>query len=125
MIENNKQIIRRLFQEVLNQRNPSLLDDFYWPNVTDHNAFPDQEAGLKGLRQSVKEILEIFSNLEVTIDDLIAENNKVCSRETWKVSEKPEEKIATGSVIHIFQLNDGKIAEEWSAGWGWLEKIIN
>ena len=121
--ENNKRLILRLFQEVVNQRNPLVIDELYEPNVVDHSAFPDQAPGTEGIKNAVRGFLEIFPDLEVTVEDLIAEGDKVATRETWRGIHGPSGKAASGSVMHIFRVSEGRITEEWSQGWDWLEKL--
>lgn len=122
-IENNKQVILHLFQEVVNQRNPSAIDDLYASNVVDHSAFPGQAPGTEGIKNAVRDFLRAFADLEVTVEDMIAEDDKVVTRETWRGTHGPTGKTATGTVIHIFRIREGQITEEWSQGWDWLENL--
>lgn len=122
-LENNKQLILRVFQEVLNERNPSVIDELCAPNMVDHSAFPDQAPGTEGIKNAVGDLLETFPDLKVTVEDLIAEGDKVVSRETWRGTHGPTGKAATGSIIHIFRISEGTITDEWSLGWDWLEKL--
>ena len=121
--QKNKEIILKVFQEVINRQNLSFFDEVYLPNVVDHSAFPDQAPGLKGLKESIKGMFEIWTDLKVTVEDLIAEGDKVATRETWQGTHKPSGKVGKGSVIHIFLIQNGKVSEEWSQGWDWMEKF--
>jgi predicted SnoaL-like aldol condensation-catalyzing enzyme len=119
----NKEIILKLFHEVINLRNVSYFDQVYVPNAIDHSAWPGQAPGTAGIKQAVKEFLETFSELKVTVEDVIAEGNKVATRETWKGTHTSTGKAGSGSVIHIFWIQDGKVTEEWSRGWDWADKL--
>lgn len=121
--EKNKQLILELFQKVINEKNPSFIDDLYIPDVVDHSAFPGQALGTEGIKNAVQDFLETFTDLEATVEDVIAEDDKVVTRETWKGILKPSGKSVEGSVIHIFRIRDGKITDEWSRGWSWLKNI--
>jgi len=123
LLENNKRVILRLFQEVVNRRNPLAIDELYVPNVVDHSAFPGQAPGTEGIKNAVSDFLGTFADLEVTVEDITAEDDRVVTRETWRGTHGPTGKAATGNVIHIFRLREGKITEEWSQGWDWLEKL--
>lgn len=116
-------MILKLFQEVINQRNISYIDEVYVPDAIDHSAFPGQAPGIAGIKEAVKGFLEIFPDLKVTVEDIIAEGNKVASRETWKGTKKSTGKSVSGSVLHIFRIQDGKITEEWSKGWEWADQL--
>jgi ketosteroid isomerase-like protein len=122
-IDQNKQLILRLFREVFNQQDLSVIDELYAPDVVDHSAFPDQVPGKEGIKSAIKGFFETIDDLEVTVEDIIAEDDRIVTRETWKGTHKPSGKTVTGSVIHIFRTHEGKITGEWSRGWDWLEKL--
>lgn len=122
-IEQNKQLILRLFEEVFNQQSLSVIDELYAPNVVDHSAFPDQAPGVEGIKSAIKGFFEIFDELEIAVKDVIAEGDKVVTREAWRATQKSSGKTAEGSVIHIFRIHKGKITDEWSRGWDWIEKL--
>ena len=121
--ENNKKLVMRLFDEVLNGRNLSVIDELYAPDVVDHSAFADQPAGVKGIHSAIEGFFGAFREFKVVVEDVIAEGNKVVTRETWTVTLGDSGKTAEGSIIHIFGLSEGKITDEWSKGWDWLEKL--
>ena len=75
-LEENKDIIRRLF-EALNKHNPALLDEFYAPDYVNHTL---QLRGLESLKQLETEIFKGFPDWHETIEDIIAEGDKVCVR---------------------------------------------
>ena len=119
----NKQFILRLFDEVFNQQSFSAIDELYDRNVIDHSAFPDQAPGIEGIRSAIKSFFEIFDHLKITVKDVIAEDDKVVTREVWRGTYKTSGKVAEGTVIHIFRIGEGKITDEWSRGWDWLENL--
>jgi ketosteroid isomerase-like protein len=122
-VNRNKQVVLRLFSEVFNRQSLSTIDDLYDPNVVDHSAFPDQAPGVAGIKSAIKGFFEIFGNLKITVEDVIAEDDKVVTREVWRGTHKPSGKAVEGTVIHIFRVREGRIVDEWSRGWDWLEKL--
>jgi len=58
--------------------------------------------------------------LDVTMQDIIAEEDLVATRETWKVTVASDKKALNGETIHFFKIKDGLITDEWSKGWEWL-----
>ena len=121
--DENKELILRLFREVFNQHAISAIDELYAPDVVDHSAFPGQAPGTEGIKFAIKGFFEIFSDLNVTVEDVIAQGDKLATRETWRGTQGPSGKAAVGSVMHIFRIRKGKITDEWSRGWDWLEKL--
>lgn len=116
----NKQTVLRLFEEVFNKKSPSVIDELYDPKVVDHSAFEDQAPGVEGIKTAIAGFLEMFDALTISVEDVLAEGDKVVTREVWRGTHKPSGKNVEGTVIHIFRLRDGKITDEWSRGWDWL-----
>jgi predicted ester cyclase len=123
MTNRHHQLVLRLFGEVFNQRSISVIDELYDPNVVDHAAFPDQAPGVAGIKSAIKGFFEKFDDLTITVEDVIAEDDKVATRETWRAIHRPSGKIVSGTVIHIFRIHAGRITDEWSRGWDWLENL--
>ena len=119
----NKEIVLNVFQEVINQRNVSHIDQVYIPDAIDHSAWPGQKPGTAGIIEAVKGLLELFSDLTVSVEDIIVEGDKVATRETWTGTKKSNGKNGSGTVMHIFWIKDGKVTEEWSQGWEWIDQF--
>src|SRR5258708_36983712 len=81
MSEQNKAIVRRLFEELWNKGNLSLADQFFTPNYTDHDSSsPDFGQGPESERKRVTLYRNAFPDLRLTIEDLIAEGDTVMAR---------------------------------------------
>jgi predicted SnoaL-like aldol condensation-catalyzing enzyme len=122
-LEQNKQLVQRLSKEVFNQRKTAVIDDIYAPDMVDHSAFPDQAPGAAGVKTAINGFFEIFSDFEVTVEDMVAQEDRLVTRETWRGTHRPSNKSALGTVIHIFRVRDGRITDEWSRGWDWLDEL--
>ncbi len=79
--EANKAIIRRLVEEVLNQGKLDVIDELFAPNFVDRST-GEQVPGPEGVRQFVSAVRAGFPDLLVSVDDLIAEGDKVVIRTT-------------------------------------------
>ena len=119
-IEDNKRLILRLFTEVFNEQDLLVINDLYSADVVDHSAFPDQAPGRESINSAIGGFFEAIDSLQINVGDVVAEGDKVVTRETWRVIDASSHEILTGTVIHIFQIRDGRIADEWSRGWDWL-----
>ena len=119
--EENKKIVELVFEQVINQKKAENMDLYYIPDVVDHSAWPGQAPGREGLKQSVKDFHKSYRDLHVQIDEVITSGNKVVTRETWKGVNSTTSKPVTGTVMHIFELENGKVTHEWSEGWEWLQ----
>jgi predicted SnoaL-like aldol condensation-catalyzing enzyme len=80
--ENNKALVRRLFDEVYNRGNLDIADELLSPDYADHTAPPGRYAGREGLKRSVAKQRASSSDLHINIEEQIAEGDKVV---TWVI----------------------------------------
>ena len=105
--------------EIVNQHNPDLIDEFYTPDLVWHE--PDQDIqGSEEAKQFVSMFFEAFPDLSVTLEDVIAEGDKVVTRWTIRGTHQgelmgiaPTEEQIELKGITIHRIKGGKIAEEW------------
>jgi predicted SnoaL-like aldol condensation-catalyzing enzyme len=110
--EENRKIVERVFEQLINQKKAENMDLYYVPDVVDHSAWVGQAPGREGLKQAVKDFHKSYRDLHVQIDDVITSGNKVVTRETWKGVNSTTSKPVTGTVMHIFELENGKVTDE-------------
>lgn len=119
--EDNKALARRAY-EVLNQRNLALVDELCAPDIVDHNASMTIQ-GLEAYKQFLSMYLTASPDLYFTIEDQVAEGDKVGTRYTARGTHlgpfmgiPPTGKHVTVTGISIIRVADGKIVEEWANG---------
>jgi steroid delta-isomerase-like uncharacterized protein len=119
--EDNKALARRAY-EVLNQRDLALVDELCAPDIVDHNASMTIQ-GLEALKQFLSMYLTASPDLYFTIEDQVAEGDKVVTRYTARgthlgpfmgIPPTGKHVIVTG--IGIIRVANGKIVEEWANG---------
>jgi steroid delta-isomerase-like uncharacterized protein len=117
--EINKALARRVMDEVLNGRKLDLLDDLAVSDYIEHNPLPGQGTGIEGLRDRYTMVLGAFDP-HFTIDDIIAETDKVVLR--WTASGTHVGAFPgmprTGRTyrntgIEIWRVENGRLAEHW------------
>jgi len=115
-LEENKAIVRRLF-EAYNRQNLDILDELLAPDFIDHNF---QLQGLESFKQFYTQFYKGFPNTHSTIEDIIAEGDKVWTYSTVTGTHKgeyrglsPTGKETTIRCVDIYRLEDGKIVESW------------
>ena len=117
--ETNKALARRVFDEVLNGRNLDLLDEIAASDYVEHNPLPGQGTGIDGIRDRYTVLFNAF-DFHFTIDDVIAEGDKVVIRwthsgthvgELWGMP--PTGRSYRTSGIEIWRVENGKLAEHW------------
>lgn len=115
-MEENKVIVHR-FYEAINKHNLTLVDEFVAQDYVDH---PRQFQGLENYKQHLTMHYTSFPDSHETIEDIIAEGDKVCIRLKGKATHKgkyrglaPTDKKVTWEANTIFRIVNGKIAEMW------------
>ena len=115
-LKENKKIVRR-FIEAYNKRNLDLIDDFVAPDYVDHTNKVDRE----GLKQLFNMGLTAFPDWHETIEDIIAEGDKVWVRLAYTGTHTgefmglaPTGKKITSKAVDIYRIVNGKLAEYWN-----------
>jgi steroid delta-isomerase-like uncharacterized protein len=119
-VEENKVRVRRFYEEVFNQKKLAAIDDFVVPNVIDHSLPPGAPAGIEGVRQTIGMFVAAFPDLNLTLEDFIAEGDKVVVRWTMRGTHQgaslgmpPTGKQFTLPGISLVCLDGGMAAETW------------
>jgi steroid delta-isomerase-like uncharacterized protein len=122
-IEENKMVIRRHFEEIWNQYRLDVVAELVSPDYYTHSPVPGQQQGIDGFTFAVRTVREAFPDMVITIEDIIAEGDKVAARLTAQGTHlgslgdiAPTGRQATWTGMRVFRMVDGKIAEHW-ANW--------
>ena len=118
--EVNKASMRRFYEEAFNKKNRAAIDEFIDPTQVDHAAPPGTPGGLEGAKHTVTMYLTAFPDLHFTVEDFIAEGDKVVARLTVRGTQQgifmgipPTGKHATVTAIDINRMAGGKSVEHW------------
>ena len=121
--ERNKNIVRSVFNELINKRNIAAVDKFFDQKIVDHGGLEGQASGIEGFKKAVGDFIAMFSDLQITVDNMIAAGDMVATKDSWKGTRAATKKVVTGETMHVFRIVNGKITDEWSNGWEWLEGL--
>ena len=83
-LDANKALIRRVFEEVIPAGDPAAMRDVMAPDFLDHDPLPGQPAGAAGGEYVVTTMHTAHPDLRFTIDDLVAEGDRVTIRWTLR-----------------------------------------
>jgi predicted ester cyclase len=116
-LEENKAIVRK-FIDAYNKQNFDLLDDLVAPDYVDHT---NHIQGLESLKQIMNMGIKGVPDWHETIEDIIAEGNKVWVRLAYTGTHTGElfgilptgNKITT-TAVDIYRIVNGKLAEYWN-----------
>jgi steroid delta-isomerase-like uncharacterized protein len=123
MSTDNKAILNR-FHEAVNTRDEQVIakaiDELVAPDVEFHAPVPMGVDGAQALKLVWSMLLRAYPDIHVTVEDLIAEGDKVVSRNTVTGTNlgeyrgmAPTGKSVTYNEIFIFRVADGRVAEIW------------
>ena len=119
--EQNKAMVRQMIEEVFNRGDLSRVDEYLAPDFVEREELPP---GLPGGREGVQQLTVLlrsaFPDFKATIDDLVAEGDKVVIRQTWRGTHRsefmgvpPTGKSVSFGVIDILRIAGGKVVEHW------------
>lgn len=119
--DNNKQVYRRLVEELFNQRKMGVVDELVAVDLIEHEELPPEAPeGRESIRWFARVFSTAFPDWQVTLHDLLAEGDKVVGRATMTGTHQGEfmgipatgKRIEVG-LIDIVRIADGRIAEHW------------
>jgi steroid delta-isomerase-like uncharacterized protein len=121
MTEANKMIARRVIDEIYNAGRLELADELVTPDFVGRDpASPEPMMGPEGLKRQAQGYRTAFPDLRLTIEDEIAEGDRVATRWSAHGTHKAQlfgipatGRQATVSGITISRIFDGRIAESW------------
>jgi steroid delta-isomerase-like uncharacterized protein len=123
MYEENKQLAQRWFEEVWNRGRESAIDELL---AEDGIAFGLGESGTpvhapEQLKPFVRNLLEAFPDLHITIEDMVAEADKVVVRFSATGSHQgnglgfpPTGRPMSVTGMTILQISNGKLRHGWN-----------
>ncbi len=96
------------------------IDEVVVPDVLIRTPLPVGATGAQALKEVFGRLHQAFPDLHIAIEDLIAEGDKVVSRNTVTGTHQgeyiglpPTGKSITYNEIFIFRFDNGRIAETW------------
>jgi predicted ester cyclase len=121
--ETNKAIIRRIVEEIQNHDNLALIDELLAPTFVNHTPAPGLSPDREGIKQLLSMFRAAFPDGVMTIEDMIAEGDKVVSRKTYRGTHQgeflgipPTDRHVSVGLIDMMRLVDSKVVEHWNVG---------
>jgi len=119
----NKAVYRRIL-DATNSHDEQLIsttvDEVFQPDVRMGTPLPLQATGAQAVKEVWATLHRAFPDLHITVEDLIAEGDKVVARQTVTGTHRGEYlgvaatgKSVTYNEVFVFRFADGRIAETW------------
>ena len=113
----NKAVARRFFEVVWNQRRFEVLPEIFASRLI----WNGQQVSRDVIEQAISARLAAFPDMHVTVDEQVAEGDKVSTRHTWTGTHsgvyrgiEPTGKQVTWTQISIVRFEEGKVVEDWA-----------
>jgi predicted ester cyclase len=115
-LEENKAITRRFNDELWNKGNVDIIDELMSADVVSHPGTQTREQ----FKQGAVEFLGNCPGMTMTLEDMIAEGDRVAFRWMWTMPHTweyagiaPTGKTLKWRGTSIYRIADGKIVEDW------------
>ena len=117
--DQNKAIIRKMFEDVMNNRNFSALNELIAPEFVNHG-MPVNKPGPDGFKEILTLFLDAFPDMKISIEQLLAEGDMVATRGSWTGTNKgsfmgmpASGKEAKVTYQDMWKIENGKCVENW------------
>lgn len=121
--EENKELIRRYYEELWNAWRFDLADVLIDPEVRLRGSLGRMVAGRGGLIGYMKHVQGIFPDFHNTIEVLLAEGDRVSAQLTYSGTHRgeifgiaPTGRRIRYSGVGIFQIGSGRVVDGWVLG---------
>jgi predicted ester cyclase len=120
--EDNKLLVRRYYEEVVNTGNVNELANFISPDYTEVYRNVRHAVGLEGAKQHVLGVRQTYPDLRLTVEQQIAEGDWVVTRVTARGTHRgvwlgmtPTGKAVEMTAVNLDRVVDGRIVEHGGA----------
>jgi len=109
-----KRIVRGHFEEFVNKRNAAVIHTNMTPDFYDHDGPGGKPTGIDGDEQMMLAMYKSMPDLRITIEDIIAEGDKVVCRNVWRWTDISSGKRMQFRGFVLWRFEREKIAERWA-----------
>lgn len=120
-LEQNKALMRSYIEEAWNKGDFEFIDKNFSSDFVNHGTFPGQSTDRDGVKWVINNIRNAIPDVHFTMEDMIAEGDKVVTRWLAKGTHKGDlmgakptgNKISVSATV-IDRIKDGKVIEHWA-----------
>ena len=118
--DQNKTVYRRFLEQGFNQGRLDVVDEVLSPSYVNRDAPPGSPSGPEGVKQIINTFRAAFPDLQITIEELVAEGDKVCARSTMRGTHRgvlfglaPTGKAVAMAGLTMVTVVDGRLVESY------------
>jgi predicted SnoaL-like aldol condensation-catalyzing enzyme len=121
--EDNKALVRRFVDEVQSGGNIDLIDEICSSEFVNHSIPPGIPPDCEGIKILTAMFRGAFPDSYFTVEDMVAEGDKVVTRKTFHGTHEgefmgipPSGRSVSMGLIDIVRISEGRVVEHWSEG---------
>jgi steroid delta-isomerase-like uncharacterized protein len=122
-LEQNKNLVRRFFDEMWNPWNFTKADELLAPDIVFRGTLGNELKGREAFRGYMRKVQAAFPDFHNAIEEISAEDDRVIARTLYRGTHRgeifglaPTGKTITYAGAAFFRIEDGKIAHGWVLG---------
>src|SRR5580692_4852325 len=108
-----KEFVRNHFEAFVNQKNAAVIRWNMTPDFYDHDGHGGKPTGVEGNEEMMLDAYRSMPDLRVTVEDMIAEGDKVMCRNRWRWTDAGTKKRMEFRGFVLWRFEGDKIAERW------------
>lgn len=112
--EQMKQFVRAHFEDFVNKRNASVIRHNMSSDFIDHDGPGRKTVGVEVDEQMMLSMYKAMPDLHLTIEDMVAEEDKVVCRNIWRWTDPSSGKKMQFHGFVLWRFEADKIAERWA-----------
>ncbi len=113
-LEQMKQFVRAHFEDFVNLRQPEVIRRNMTPDFYDHDGPGGAPTGAGGDEAMMRRMYEMMPDLRLTIEEMLAEGDKVMCRNIWRWTDPSTGKPMQFHGFVLWRFEGDKIAERWA-----------
>jgi len=112
-------VVRRFYEEGVNNRDATALDATVTPDFAMHSPLLGELRGAAAYKEAALGFLTASPDFKATVQDIVATDDKAAARILYKGTDtaglagEPTNKAFTLTATYVFRLANGKLAEAW------------
>jgi len=113
-LDQMKQFVRSHFEDFVNKQNAAVIRTNMTPDFCDHDGPGGEPTGVEGDERMMVSMYKYMPDLRVTVEDMVAEGDKVVCRNIWRWNDAASGKKMEFHGFVLWRFEGGKIAERWA-----------
>jgi predicted SnoaL-like aldol condensation-catalyzing enzyme len=111
--EENKAVVRRIVEQVINQKKLAMVDELFSGEYHPHPSHHECPISPEHAKRNFSKMHKAFPDLRAAIEAMVAEGDTVALRVTLSGTHLPTGQRTTWSAMVFARFADGKVTEDW------------